>query len=61
MAHDGEDNEPGGRRGTMVAVVAVVLLGAIGWFLAHELTRSARLQDCVMSGRTNCAPIDETR
>jgi hypothetical protein len=61
MAHDGEDNEQGSRRTTMVAVVAVVVLGAVGWFLAHELSRSARMQDCVMSGRTNCAPIEETR
>jgi hypothetical protein len=29
-----------------------------GIFLIHELGRAARLQDCVMSGRTNCAPID---
>jgi hypothetical protein len=61
MARDGEDNEQGGHRSTMVAVVAVVVLGAVGWFLAHELSHSARMQDCVMSGRTNCAPIEETR
>jgi hypothetical protein len=33
------------------AVVAVL-------FVMRELQRAARIQDCVASGRTNCAPID---
>ncbi len=44
-----------------MAIVAVVVLGALGYFLAHELSARARLQDCVLSGRTNCAPIDARR
>lgn len=59
---DQADNEDdGNRRSVVIALVAVVLLGTIGYFLAHELSASARLQDCVLSGRTNCAPIETPR
>jgi hypothetical protein len=36
--------------------IAVVLL-VIGLWLAHELRAASKLQDCVMSGRTNCNDI----
>jgi hypothetical protein len=36
--------------------IAVVLLVA-GLWLAHELTAASKMQDCLMSGRTNCNAI----
>jgi len=36
--------------------IAVVLL-VVGLWLAHELRTASKLQDCVMSGRTNCNVI----
>jgi hypothetical protein len=33
--------------------IAVVLL-VVGLWLAHELRAASKMQDCVMSGRTNC-------
>lgn len=39
----------------MLVVAVVVVVG--GYFLAVKLKDMARMQDCVMSGRTNCAPI----
>jgi hypothetical protein len=30
-------------------------------YLVNKLRDSARLQDCQMQGRTNCAPIDTGR
>jgi hypothetical protein len=56
MAADQQDDN--NRRGPLVALGVVVVLFAVGWFLAHELYTSGKLQDCLMSGRTNCAPID---
>jgi len=44
-------------RGPLVALGVVVLLLVVGWFLARELYASSKLEDCLMSGRTNCAPI----
>jgi hypothetical protein len=53
------DNESDGNgRGPLVALGVVVVLFAVGCFLAHELYASGKLQDCLMSGRTNCAPIE---
>ena len=46
------------RRGPLVALVVVALLFAIGWLLAHQLYAGSKMEDCVLSGRTNCAPID---
>jgi hypothetical protein len=37
-------------------LVAALFIG--GWFLVHMLQADSKLQDCVMSGRKNCAPID---
>jgi hypothetical protein len=53
------DPEQGGNRRAAIAglAIAVVLL-AVGLWLAHELTASSKMQDCLMSGRTNCNVID---
>jgi hypothetical protein len=42
----------------MVALGVVVVLFVIGWVLAHELYAGGKMEDCLLSGRTNCAPID---
>jgi hypothetical protein len=55
---DRRNNENSSRRGPMVALGVVVLLFVLGWFLAHELYLGGKLEDCVMSGRTNCAPLN---
>ena len=52
------NEEDGNRRGPLVALGVVVVLFAVGWFLARELYVSGKLEDCLMSGRTNCAPIN---
>ena len=38
--------------------IAVVLL-VVGLWLAHELTAASKMQDCLMSGRTNCNVIPQ--
>jgi hypothetical protein len=51
-------NDDGPRRPGVLALV-LVALGVVGaLLLVRELRRSAALQDCVLTGRTNCAPID---
>jgi len=40
----------------LVAIALVV----VGLILVKVLGNAGRLQDCLMSGRTNCAPIDST-
>jgi hypothetical protein len=49
---------PDPRRAAVAGLVITVLLVLGGVLLVHALSRTAKLQDCVMSGRTNCAPIN---
>jgi hypothetical protein len=52
--HD-RDSGPSARTLLIAALVMVVA----GYLLTVKLREMSRLQDCVMSGRTNCAPIEE--
>ena len=38
-----------------LAIAAVLLV--VGLWLAHELRAASKMQDCVLSGRTNCNVI----
>ena len=44
-------------RGPLVALILVAVLVAGGLWLSSHLRASSQIQDCVMAGRTNCAPI----
>ncbi|MBR1223161.1 hypothetical protein JQ557_34540 [Bradyrhizobium sp. U87765 SZCCT0131] len=46
------------RRGALIGLLIAAVLLVVGLWLTRELTRMSRLQDCVMSGRTNCDTID---
>jgi hypothetical protein len=52
--------EPESRRGALLGLLVALLLIALGLILVRELGNAGRQQDCMMSGRTNCAPIDPT-
>ena len=46
------------RRASLVALSVVVVLFVIGWIVTHELYANQKIEDCVLSGRTNCVPLD---
>jgi hypothetical protein len=52
-----DPQEPDRRRSALIALLAIAVLVAGGLYVVRVLRSSAQLQDCVMSGRTNCAPI----
>jgi hypothetical protein len=52
-----DDNRLGAIVGLLIAVVLLV----VGIWLARDLTAASRMQDCVMSGRTNCNVIEPSR
>ena len=53
------DPEQGGNQRAAIAGLAItVLLLAAGLWLAHELAAGSKMQDCLMSGRTNCNTIE---
>ena len=52
------EREPKENRGPAIAGLAIaVILLAVGLWLARELTAASKMQDCLMSGRTNCNVI----
>ena len=52
------DHDQGGnRRGAIAGLAIAVVLLVVGVWLAHELTGASKMQDCLMSGRTNCNVI----
>jgi len=46
------------RRGALIGLLVIVLLVIGGLLLVRALRHMSEIQDCAMSGRTNCAPID---
>jgi hypothetical protein len=46
------------RRVSLVALGVVVVLFILGWILTRELYSNSKIEDCVLSGRTNCVQID---
>ncbi len=52
------NDQNGAQRRSMIALGVVVVLFVVGWILAHELYANGKIEDCVMSGRTNCVPIE---
>jgi hypothetical protein len=48
------------RRAALIGLIFVLVLVVGGLLLTHILRGMSEIQDCAMSGRTNCAPIDST-
>jgi hypothetical protein len=53
-------HDDGSRRRSLVGLAMIVLLFVVGWVLVHELYANEQLEDCLLSGRTNCAPIQNS-
>jgi len=58
MAEGPNQDEGGGRGGAVIGLVIAVVLLVVGVWLAHQLTAASKMQDCLMSGRTNCNTIE---
>jgi hypothetical protein len=50
--------EPDSRQAALIGLAVVLLLVVAGYFLVGALQRNADMEDCLMSGRRNCAPIE---
>ncbi len=46
------------RRGALAGLVIAIVLLAVGIWLARDLSAASKMQDCLMSGRTNCNTIE---
>ena len=50
--------EPDSRRAAVIGLAVVLLLVVASYCLLGALQRNAEMEDCVMSGRRNSAPIE---
>lgn len=55
--HD-DDGPSDPRRTALIGVVVILVLAILAVVLVRELGQQSKMQDCLMSGRTNCAPIE---
>jgi len=46
---------------SLAGLAFVLALVVICFFLVKVLQKQSQLEDCLMSGRTNCAPIETGR
>ena len=59
MSENGDDGSDGqSRRAAVFGLLIVAVLVVAGYFLMTSLRNNANLEDCLMSGRRNCAPIE---
>jgi hypothetical protein len=57
-SHRREDTNS--HRGAIVGLIICLVLVLGGLLLVYKLKAMSELQDCVMQGRTNCAPADSS-
>jgi hypothetical protein len=58
VSDDAPDDQPP-RRGALVALIVLAVLLVGGIWLSRTLHGVGSIQDCVMAGRKNCAPVGQ--
>jgi hypothetical protein len=51
-------HEHDSRRPAVIGLIVVAVLVVIAYFLFTALRQNSAMEDCLMSGRHNCAPIE---
>jgi hypothetical protein len=54
----GEHDDAARRTAALMGFIVILVLAIAGVVLVRELRAKANLEDCLMSGRSNCAPIE---
>jgi hypothetical protein len=55
----GDDEEAARRTAALMGFIVILVLAIAGVLLVRELRVSTSIEDCLMAGRSNCAPIHE--
>jgi hypothetical protein len=60
MDHRSGDNDDGAERrsAALIGLIIILALAIAGVVIVRELREKSQLEDCLMSGRHNCAPIE---
>jgi hypothetical protein len=53
-----EHDDASRRTAALMGFIVILVLAIAGVILVRELDKKASLEDCLMSGRRNCAPIE---
>jgi hypothetical protein len=54
----GDDEGAARRTAALMGFIVILVLAILGVVLVRELRKKAALEDCLMAGRRNCAPIE---
>jgi hypothetical protein len=54
----GEDEAASRRTAALMGFIVILVLAIAGVLLFRELRVSTSIEDCLMAGRRNCAPIE---
>jgi hypothetical protein len=54
----GDEGDAARQTGALMGLVVILLLAIVGVVLVRELRDKAKLEDCLLAGRHNCAPIE---
>lgn len=55
---DREEEDDARRSRALLGLIVILSLAIAGIVLLHALERKSHLEDCLMAGRNNCAPIE---
>jgi hypothetical protein len=60
MSRRSRENEEDAERRTaaLMGFIIILVLAIAGIVLMREIGRTTRIEDCLMAGRRNCAPIE---
>jgi len=54
----GEHEDAARRTAALMGFIVILVLAIAGVVLVRELRNKGKLEDCLMAGRSNCAPIE---
>lgn len=54
----GGEDDAARRTAALMGFIVILVLAIAGVVLVRELRAKANLEDCLMAGRRNCAPIE---
>jgi hypothetical protein len=60
MSRRSHENEQDAERRTaaLMGFIIILVLAIAGVVLVREISRTVRIEDCLMAGRRNCVPIE---
>ena len=58
QSQNGDDGADQRRSAALIGLIIILGLAIAGVVLVRELRERSHIEDCLMAGRTNCAPIE---